>query len=42
VDIEEKYELPQNNEGFNDEGEETGTESTLDEDAGDENTDEEA
>jgi len=41
VDIEEKYELPQNNEGFSDEGEETGTESTLDEDAGDENTDEE-
>ena len=41
VDIEEKYELPQNNEGFNEEGEETGTESTLDEDAGEENTDEE-
>jgi len=41
VDIEEKYELPQNNEGFNEEGEETGAESTLDEDAGEENTDEE-
>ena len=31
VDIEEKYELPQNNEGFGEEGEEAGTEEAADE-----------
>ena len=45
VDIEEKYELPQNNEGFNEEGEETeaASEDAVDEstdDAVDESTDE--
>jgi len=39
VDIEEKYDLPQNNEGFNEEGEGEETETTSD-DAVDENTDE--
>ena len=39
VDIEEKYDLPQNNEGFSEEGEETGEETGIE--SNDEHSDEE-